>query len=144
MISFKDDLRAIRKNRGCTQRQTAAAIGITERNYQYYEPGEREPSMSVLISLAKYFDVTLDYLVGLSDDSDGVITVELNERLKQLRKTHSVTQVQVAAGCGMAERAYQRIEAGNKPSYDALISLAKYFDVSLDYLAGLSDDPTRK
>lgn len=70
--------------------------------------------------------------------------MELNERLKQLRKTRSVTQVQVAAGCGMAERAYRRIEAGNKPSYDALISLADYFDVSLDYLVGLSDNPTRK
>ena len=54
--------------------------------------------------------------------------MELNERLKQLRKIKAVTQVQVANGCNMAERAYQRIEAGNKPSYDALLALADYFD----------------
>lgn len=69
--------------------------------------------------------------------------MELNERLKQLRKIKAVTQVQVANGCNMAERAYQRIEAGNKPSYDALLALADYFDVSLDYLVGRSDEPKR-
>lgn len=69
--------------------------------------------------------------------------MELNERLKQLRKEKGITQVQVALNCNMAERAYQRIEAGNKPSYDALLALADYFDVSLDYLVGRSDDPQR-
>lgn len=67
--------------------------------------------------------------------------MELNERLKKLRKSKNVTQVQTANGCNMAERAYQRIEAGNKPSYDALIALADYFDVSIDYLVGRTDKP---
>ena len=36
--------------------------------YQRYEYGEREPSFQKLIALADYFDVSLDYLVGRSDD----------------------------------------------------------------------------
>ena len=68
MKQFKEHLRSIRKNSGATQRQVADGVEITERNYQYYESGEREPSMATLIALADYFDVSLDYLVGRSDD----------------------------------------------------------------------------
>ena len=68
MIPFNEHLRSIRKKKGYTQRQVASAIEITERNYQYYESGEREPSMGTLIALADYIDVSLDYLVGRSDD----------------------------------------------------------------------------
>ena len=68
MIPFKEHLRTIRKNKGYTQRQVANGCGVTERNYQYYESGEREPSMSTLIALADYFDVSLDYLCGRTDN----------------------------------------------------------------------------
>lgn len=69
--------------------------------------------------------------------------MKLYERLKLLRNKNNLTQVQVASNCNMATRAYQRIEAGNNPSYDALLALADFFDVSLDYLVGRSDDPER-
>ena len=68
MMPFKEHLRSIRKDRGCTQRQVADGVEITERNYQYYESGEREPSMATLIALADFFEVSLDYLCGRSDD----------------------------------------------------------------------------
>lgn len=68
MKTFNEHLRSIRKEKSYTQRQVAKGIGVTERNYQYYESGEREPSMSTLIALAEYFNVSLDYLVGRSDD----------------------------------------------------------------------------
>jgi Predicted transcriptional regulators len=70
--------------------------------------------------------------------------MELNKRLKELRKIHKITQVQAALGSEMTERAYQRLEAGHSPSYEALIALADYFDVSLDYLVGRSDVPERR
>lgn len=67
--------------------------------------------------------------------------MQLKDKLKLLRKQRTVTQIQVANSCKIAERAYQRIEAGTKPSYDTLIALADYFDVSLDYLVGRTDNP---
>ena len=69
--------------------------------------------------------------------------MQLSKRLKELRARDKVTQVQVALGSNMAERAYQRLEADHKPSFDALISLADFFNVSLDYLVGRSDNPDR-
>ncbi len=51
-----------------TQRQIAGNAGIPLRTYQRYETGEREPTASTLISLADFFNVSLDYLVGRSDN----------------------------------------------------------------------------
>lgn len=61
-------LRRFRKAYKVTQKQAAIASGVTERNYQDYEYGKVVPSAMVLIALADYFDVSLDYLVGRSND----------------------------------------------------------------------------
>lgn len=67
------------------------------------------------------------------------------ERLKELRISRSLTQKEIADSVGMAPVAYQRYEYGTRePAYQKLIALADYFDVSLDYLVGRSDDPTRR
>ena len=64
--------------------------------------------------------------------------------MKNLRKSRNITQKQLASGIGASERGIQQYELGErKPTYNMLIALADYFDVSLDYLVGHSDDPTR-
>ena len=68
MQEFYMHLRAIRKEHKCTQKQVAVAVGVTERNYQDWEYGKIKPGFDALIALADYFDVSLDYLVGRSDD----------------------------------------------------------------------------
>ena len=65
-------------------------------------------------------------------------------RLKELRDARNLSQKAVAEAVGMAPMAYQRYEYGTRePAFNKLIALADYFDVSLDYLVGRSDDPTR-
>jgi len=65
-----------------------------------------------------------------------------NVRLKELRKSRNLTQKQVAFGVEMTDRGFQDLEYGNvKPSHDTIIALCKYFDVSADWLLGLSDNP---
>lgn len=67
-MKFQERLVHIRKARGLTQKQLAAAVGLSEVGLQNYEGGRRKPAFDVLIALADYFDVSLDYLVGRSDD----------------------------------------------------------------------------
>lgn len=70
--------------------------------------------------------------------------MSFSERLVQLRKSHSLTQKQLAGDMQLSELAIQHYEAQRrKPAFDILIALADYFNVSLDYLVGRSDDPTR-
>lgn len=68
MIDFATQLKTIRKSKGVTQKQLAQAVGASERGIQSYEIGERKPAFDQLLALADYFDVSLDYLVGRSDD----------------------------------------------------------------------------
>ena len=67
-MTFSDRLISIRRQRGVTQRQLAESIGVSEIAVQNYENQRRKPAFDVLIALADYFDVSLDYLVGRSDN----------------------------------------------------------------------------
>ncbi len=68
MSAFSNRLISIRHEKKIRQTDSANAAGVSVRAYQYYEKDEKEPTLSVLIALADYFDVSLDYLVGRSDD----------------------------------------------------------------------------
>ena len=65
------------------------------------------------------------------------------ERLRALRSARGLTQKDVYTAIGVSPIVYQRYEYGRYPAYEKLLSLADYFDVSLDYLVGRSDDPKR-
>lgn len=70
MENFGEHLKNIRKNHGVTQKQLAAAIGASERGIQQYELNERKPGFDTLITLADFFDVSIDYLVGRTDNPE--------------------------------------------------------------------------
>ena len=68
MSIFSERLKQCRKNTNKTQRDVAADLGITVGGYQKYEINKCEPKMETLKKLADYFDVSVDYLMGLSDN----------------------------------------------------------------------------
>ncbi|MCI8829059.1 MAG: helix-turn-helix transcriptional regulator [Ruminiclostridium sp.] len=68
MANFSERIIQIRNEKTLRQKDIADGIGVHVRTYQYYEKGQKEPTLSVLIALADYFDVSLDYLVGRSDN----------------------------------------------------------------------------
>lgn len=57
-------LKQCRTERGLTQNEVAIFCDITEKAYQNYERNRREPKLSILIRIADFYDVSLDYLVG--------------------------------------------------------------------------------
>lgn len=69
MIIF-ERLKLLRKDRGVTQKEIASSVGVSEVSYQRFEYGTVRPSLETLIALADYFGVSLDYLVGRSDDPE--------------------------------------------------------------------------
>ena len=64
MFNFGEHLKEMRISFNYTQKQVASNIGITERNCQRYEANDQRPSFDILISLADFYNVSLDYLVG--------------------------------------------------------------------------------
>lgn len=61
-------LKMCRKESGFTQLEVAVYCDITEKAYQNYELTRREPKLKILMRIAKLYGVSIDYLVGLTDD----------------------------------------------------------------------------
>lgn len=57
----------LRHKLGLSQRNLAQKLGLNPSTYFRYEKSQREPSIDVLIKIAEFFNVTTDYLLGLSD-----------------------------------------------------------------------------
>lgn len=65
----------------------------------------------------------------------------LAERLKQCRKEKGLTQWEVAVYCNITEKTYQNYELMTRePKLEILLKIADVFQVSLDYLAGRTDN----
>jgi transcriptional regulator with XRE-family HTH domain len=62
---FKERIKELRIERGLGQELLAKHLGVSKGLISLWENGLREPTMSNLIIVAKYFDVSIDYLVGL-------------------------------------------------------------------------------
>lgn len=68
MNDFVTRLNELRTESGATNKDIADYVGISVRSLQFYLSGSKEPTLSKLIALANYFNVSLDYLVGRSDN----------------------------------------------------------------------------
>ena len=58
-------LKDLREDNDKTQEDIAKTLGISRQHYSLYERGERELPMHHFITLAKYYNVSLDYLAGI-------------------------------------------------------------------------------
>lgn len=65
MNKFKDILKSLRKEKHMGQVELANKIGVSKGIISLWENGLREPNMSSLILLAKFFGVSIDFIVGL-------------------------------------------------------------------------------
>ena len=64
----------------------------------------------------------------------------ISERIKELRKEHNLSQMQLAKALNMSQSAVAKWELGKtEPTATAIILLAKLFEESADYLLGLTD-----
>lgn len=60
-------IKELRMEKGLSQQTLAKAIGVSQKAVDYWERGVNEPKASYIIALAKFFDVSTDYLLGITD-----------------------------------------------------------------------------
>ncbi len=68
MTKLPERLLSLRQEQNFSQKGLVKEMGLALNTYVRYERGEREPTASVLVQMADFYDVTLDYLVGRSDE----------------------------------------------------------------------------
>lgn len=74
MATFNERLNYLRLEKNLSQKELGNILGYSESTISLYESGQREPKKLLdLIKIADYFDITLDYLLGRSDDKNSYI-----------------------------------------------------------------------
>ncbi len=66
-MEFKDRLKELRKENELSQTDIARLLCLSKMAVSHWECGDSEPNISQLKTLAKYFDVSVDYLIGFVD-----------------------------------------------------------------------------
>ena len=66
-MEFKDKFLKLRKQKGIGQNELADELGVSNAIISYWETGKREPTLQMIKKICIFFDVSADYLIGLSD-----------------------------------------------------------------------------
>jgi DNA-binding XRE family transcriptional regulator len=84
-------LKQLRQEEGVTQLHVAKCLGLSKQTINNYESGAREPSIKVIISICKLFDVTSDYLLGISDKrtSNEALQESLIRKMEKFKKVEA-------------------------------------------------------
>lgn len=92
-MNFGSKVKELRLEKGLTQQQLANLLGVAVSAISSYESGSRYPSYEVLISIARIFHVSTDYLLGLDklntvdvsglEDKEVAVILQMIEVLKE-------------------------------------------------------------
>lgn len=72
-MDYRKRMRNLREDHDLTQREVAAVIHKSQQGYSHIEDGRAELKIDDLIRLCRFYGVSADYFIGLSDDKTGAV-----------------------------------------------------------------------
>ncbi len=82
---FSERLKEVREKNKISMRKLAEDMGISVSNISFYESGKSVPSIEVLFNFARYFQISTDYLLGLTDEPLGNTPDDVKQKLLNLQ-----------------------------------------------------------
>lgn len=145
-MQFGNKLKQLRENKNLKQADLAALLNVSPSTVAMYEQNNRKPDHDTLVSIADFFEVSADYLLGRTDDivcyeneNKNIFKTAIGVRIRKLREKFDISQKDLAKELCIDKGVMNRIELGTRPVRDdELFRLANYFKVSADYLIGIS------
>lgn len=143
-----DVMRKTRENKELTQEEIANLIGVGRSTYAGYENNIDSIPLYRLNDICNYFDISLDYICGLSKNKKSsdlikkkISATRIGKNLKSIRIKNNHTQNKTAALIHTNQSNYSRYERGkNTISTALIIAFSRYYKVSIDYLCGKKKD----
>ena len=149
---FPAMLRGLMKSRKITQEMVAKKCNVQRQTVSQWMNGNTIPDILSLKSLSEYFGVSCDELVGanrikentgfdkdFSEDEDADKTNIIGQRIVELLKKTNRKQNELAKHLNIMRNVISYFCSGRrKPNVLQIVEIAKFFDVTTDYLLGLS------
>ena len=116
MTLFAKRIKALREEKGLTMEEFCKdfCIEVNKSTVSRWEKGKVEPYLSTAVELSKYYDVSLDYLIGLSDTRkpDGI----KNKLIQILKEEHKTTDVAEIISDTLEKSTARAARRSSKPS----------------------------
>lgn len=80
---FPERLKKLRKEAELSQKSLALKLDTSQQNIGYWENGQRNPKRDKLTKMAEFFDVSIDYLLGTTDDPRTQVDIDIDEAIEK-------------------------------------------------------------
>lgn len=71
-MDYRERLRAVREDRDLTQAQVGKVLNKSQQGYNHIESGRAELKIDDLITLCRFYNLSADYMIGLTDKPEGM------------------------------------------------------------------------
>lgn len=135
----------LRHNNGLLQKDIAKILNVKENTYSKREKCSSDIPLEKINILANYYDVNLDYLLGISNKIEHSEKLKIDykkicERLLELRKENHLTQAKLSDKIGFFQTTYSSFETGvRRPTTHKLLYIVNFYNASMDYVVGRTD-----
>lgn len=134
-------IKELRTENGLTQQELAKILNVSSMSISFYENEQRKPDSEFIIACSRFFDVSTDYLLGKTykrriprEERFGAFS----KRLKHVRELKGISQRQAAEDLNISPQNLSYYENGRDAGYGLLVRMARYYDVTVEYLIGAS------
>ena len=134
-------IKELRTENGLTQQELAKILNVSSMSISFYENEQRKPDSEIIIACSRFFDVSTDYLLGKTykrriprEERFGAFS----KRLKHVRELKGISQRQAAEDLNISPQNLSYYENGRDAGYGLLVRMARYYDVTVEYLIGAS------
>lgn len=86
-----DIMKSLRTDKGITQKELAEKLNLSVTAISHYEAGNRDPNINIIVQYAKFFDVSADYILGLSKQKNQ--NFNQNNTIKFINKLLEIIQL---------------------------------------------------
>ena len=144
MFEFQNRLEELIEKNNEDQEALAKELGLSYSAFLGYVEKGYNPELAIACKLAKHFNCSVHYLMGLTDDPKVKSKNQLTfmQTLKKLMKENGWSIERLMDHLGMSDSTYYRLKNNDSiPSMKSLTTLSTFFNVTIDYLIG-SDKET--
>lgn len=144
--NFATKYKELREDFNKKQGDIAEILKVKTNTYSKWENLINDMPFEKANELANYYHTTLDYLLGLSNNHKQIsqpLFIDWNivaTRLAELRKRNNLSQQILSEKLGFPQTTYSQYETGKrKPTTLKILIIALYYNISIDYIAGRSE-----